>query len=158
VLTCTMTMSPHDEWQRFVGKVSATLELTCFDCECSSVTDLVQIQPTWTSPLIIKASPQDPPPGRTGCAWHHDASSTISSTKVSDHIQHLLSRFVPIKSRLEEMRPPPWIKVSLYWACSPFGVTGEVGPEFTPKDVKGMAELGARLQVKVIVKNEIREG
>jgi hypothetical protein len=151
-------MSPPGQMQRFVGKVSATLELTCFDYECSTVTELLQLQPTWTSPLEVFGPPHQPPPWKNGCAWHYDSGSIISSTNVSDHIQHLLSLFLPIKSRLEEMRPPPRIKVSLHWECTAFGVTGETGPQFEAKDLKGMAELGAWLEVKVIQKNEITAG
>ena len=143
--------------QRFVGKVSATLELTCFDYECSSVTELLQIQPTWTSPLEVSGSPGHPPPWKKGCAWYYDSASRISSTKVTDHVQHLLSLFLPIRSRMEEMRPPPRINISVHWECTAFGVKGLTGPEFKSKDLKGMAELGARLVVKVIEKNEITE-
>src|SRR5712671_2654993 len=117
-------MSLPGQLQRFVGKVSATLELTCFDYECSHITDLLEIQPTWTSPLQIGGSPQHPAPWKTGCAWHYDSASSISSTKVSDPVQHLLSLFLPIKSRMEEMRPPPRINISVYWECSAFGLTG----------------------------------
>ncbi len=151
-------MSPSGQWQRFVGKVSATLELTCFDYDCSHVTDLLELQPTWTSLLEIDRSPQHAAPWKTGCAWHYDSASRLSSTKVSDHVQHLLSLFLPIKSRMEEMRPPPRIKISVHWECSAFGVTGLTGPQFNADDLKGMAELGAQLEVKVIEKNEITEG
>jgi hypothetical protein len=151
-------MPVSGQLQRFVGKVSATLELRCFDYECSSVTGLLQIEPTWTSPLEVSGSPGHPPPWKKGCAWHYDSASKISSTKVSDHVQHLLSVFLPIKSRMEEMRPPPRICISVYWECSPFGVTGLTGPQFSAADLKGMAELGASLEVKVIEKNEITEG
>jgi hypothetical protein len=148
-------MSALGQPQRFVGKVSATLELTCFDYESSSITDLLQVQPTWTSAYEIGCSPQGPPPWNKGCAWHYDTASHISSTKVSDHIQHLLSLFLPIKSRIEEMRPPARINISVYWECTAFGVEGLTGPEFESKDLKGMAELGAKLMVKVIETNEI---
>jgi hypothetical protein len=151
-------MSAPGHLQRFVGKVSATLELTCHDYECSSVTELLQIQPTSTSPLELSGSPGHPAPWKTGCAWHYDSASKISSTKVSDHVQHLLSLFLPIKSRMEEMRPPPHINISVRWECTDFGVKGLTGPEFKSKDVKGMAELGARLVLKVIQKDEIPEG
>jgi len=56
---------------------------------------------------------------------------------------------------MEEMRPPPRINISVHWECTAFGVKGLTGPEFTSKVLKGMAELGARLVVKVIEKNEI---
>jgi hypothetical protein len=56
---------------------------------------------------------------------------------------------------MEEMRPLPRIEISLYWECLAFGVTGLTGPRFEVDDLKGMAELGARLEVKVIEKNEI---
>ena len=91
-------MSLPGHFQRFVGKVSATLELTCFEYECSGITELLQIQPTWTSPLEVTDSPGHPAPWKNGCVWHYDSASSISSTKVSDHVQHLLSLFLPIKS------------------------------------------------------------
>jgi hypothetical protein len=59
---------------------------------------------------------------------------------------------------MEEMRPPPHINISVLWECTAFGVKGLTGPEFKAKDIKGMAELGARLVVKVIEENEITEG
>ncbi len=144
--------------QRFVGKVSATLELTCFEYECSAISDLLQVQPTWTSPLHFSSSTHLPAPWKNGCAWHYDTARSVSSTNVSEHVQHLLSVFLPIKSRVEEMRPSPLINISVYWECSAFGVTGMTGPQFTADDLKGMAELGATLEVKVIEKNEIRAG
>jgi len=76
---------------------------------------------------------------------------------VTDHIQHLLSLFLPIKSRIEEIRPLPRINVSVHWECSAFGVKGLTGPQFNVDDLRGVAELGAKLEVKVIMisQNEI---
>lgn len=76
---------------------------------------------------------------------------------MSDHTQHLLAVFLPIESRLEEMRPQPLIKISVHWECSEFGVKGLAGPRFTPKDLNGMAQLGAVLEVLVIRKDEIAD-
>ncbi len=152
-------MSAPGQWQRFVGKVSATLELTCYGHECSGITDLLQINPTWTAPLVVNVSPsQHPPPWTSGCAWHYDSASRISSTKVSDHVQHVLALFLPIKSRIEELRPIPYVKISVRWECSDFGVSGLTGPHFSAADLRGMAELGAGLEVKVTRKTEITEG
>ena len=146
--------------QRFIGKVSAILQLICVDYECSSVTELLGIQPTSTSPSRVCESSQWPVAWKTGCTWHYDSASRISSTAVSDHIQHLLSLFLPIKRQIEEMRPPPWINISVHWECSAFGVAGWTGPEFSAADLKGIVELGARLEVKVILiqQHEIPEG
>jgi hypothetical protein len=140
--------------ERIIGKVSATLEITCFECECSSITELLQIQPTWTSPVNVFGSPDDPLMRKTGCAWHYDSASHIKSTKVSDHIQGLLSLFLPIKSRIEEIRPIPHLQVSVYWECKPVALRGLTGPEFTVEDLRGLVELGAKLLVKVIERNE----
>jgi hypothetical protein len=92
-----------------------------------------------------------------GCVWHYDSAAKVTSTNVSDHVHHLLSLFLPIKSRIEELRPPPRINISVYWQCSSFGVQGLTGPQFNTDDLRGMTELGARLEVKVIVieQNEI---
>jgi hypothetical protein len=100
-------------------------------------------------------SSQDPLVRKSGCAWHYDSASRVTSTKVSDHVQHLLALFVPIKSRIEEMRPIPRRQVSVYWECKPVALKGLAGPEFTIEDLRGIVELGARLQVKVIETNEI---
>jgi hypothetical protein len=69
----------------------------------------------------------------------------------------LLSLFLPIKSRIEEIRPLPRINVSVHWEYSAFGVKGLTGPQFNVDDLRGVAELGAKLEVKVIMisQNEI---
>lgn len=135
------------------------MELTCFGHEASSVTELLQVQPTWTSPLTFAGSPTPAPAwAKSGCVWHFDSASSVSSTKVSDHVQHLLAIFLPIKSRLEEMWPRPRIKVSVYWECTAFGVSGLTGPQLEATDLKGLAELGVFLEVKVIAKDAIAEG
>ena len=67
----------------------------------------------------------------------------------------LLNLFLPLQSRIEEMRPIPRLKVSVYWECKPVALRGVAGPEFTPEDLRGIVELGAHLQVKVIETNEI---
>jgi hypothetical protein len=94
---------------------------------------------------------------KNGCAWHYDSASSVSSTNVSDHVQHLLGLFLPIKSRIEEIRPPPRIHISVRWECTDFGVTGLAGPRFSAKDLKGISELGATLEVKVIEVTEITQ-
>src|SRR5579864_5267684 len=142
-------MSLVSQSQRFVGRVSATLELTCPGHECANITELLQIQPTWTSPLLVTNTSGPPSPSKNGCAWHYESAPKVSSTDVSDHIQHLLLLFLPIKSRIEEMRPVPQIDIILDWECSGFGVTGLTGPQFTVNDLRGLTDLGARLQIKV---------
>jgi len=144
--------------ERIIGKVSATLEITCLECSCSSITDQLEIQPTWTGPVETFetfGSSQDSLLRKSGCAWHYDSASRVNSPKVSDHIQHLLSLFVPIKSRIEEMRPIPRLQVSVYWECKPTALTGLAGPELTIEDLRGIVELGADVKVKVIATDEI---
>ena len=141
--------------ERIIGKISATFEITCLECECSSITELLQIQPTWTSPVETFGSSDNPMIRKSGCAWQYDSASRIKSTKVSDHVQHLLSLFVPIKSRIEEMRPIPRLQVSVYWECKPVALSCLTGPEFSIQDLRGLAELGAQLKVKVIATDEI---
>jgi hypothetical protein len=68
------------------------------------------------------------------------------------------SRPCPAHGRRLPSRPFPRINISVHWECTAFGVKGLTAPEFKSKDIKGMAELGARLVVKVIEKNEITEG
>ena len=143
--------------QRFVGKVSATLELRCLEHGCANITELLGIAPTEASPLEVAGSPDHPLAWMNGCYWCYDSASRINSTKVSDHIRHLSSMFLPIKSQIEELRPIPQIKISVYWECSNLGVSGLTGPQFSPNDLKALAELGASLEVKVIAigQNEI---
>src|SRR5438045_3774204 len=120
--------------EQFIFKVSATLELFCFDWEASRVTEVLQVQPTWTTAMHPVASSVLHGPFIGGCHWQYDTASTVSSTKVTDHIQHLLSLFMPIKSRIEEMRPVPTLMIRVHWECSAFGVSGITGPQFTKKD------------------------
>src|SRR5205085_7761667 len=121
---------------------------------CSSITDVLQIQPTEALPLEVAGGPDHPLAWRNGCVWYYDSSSKISSTNVSDHVQHLLALFLPIKSRMEEMRPLPRINISVSWECSHFGVTGSTGPLLSAKDLRGIAELGASFEVRVILVEE----
>jgi hypothetical protein len=142
--------------ERIIGKVSATLEMTCLELESSSITELLEIQPTWTSPVEMFGSPQFPLARKTGCAWHYDSASQVTSPNVSNHIQHLLSRFIPIKSRIDEMRPIPRLRVSVYWECKPVALEGLAGPDFTIEDLRGIVVLGAQLHVRVIETNELQ--
>src|SRR6266436_4846970 len=63
---CELIMPTIGHSERVIGKVSATFEITCLECECSSITDLLQIQPTWTSPVHTFGSPEDPLIRKTG--------------------------------------------------------------------------------------------
>ncbi len=153
-------MAAFGESKRFVGKVSATLEVRCFERECASITELLQIQPTEASPLEVTGGPDHPLAWRNGCVWCYDSAHRVHSTNVSEHIQHLLALFLPMKSRLEDMRPLPKVNISVCWECSAFGVTGLAGPQLSAHDLRGIAELGASLEVKVILReeNELTEG
>jgi len=147
-----MEFGPH--WKRFVGKVSATLQFTCFEAEADEVTKTLGIQPTWTSPL--QAPPRFTPDGfmgaKQGCVWHYETSSQVSSREISEHVRQLLRLFSPLKSRLEEMRPSPRISVRVLWETTILGLTG---PQLGADCIAGLAKLGASVEFYVVKIDEV---
>src|SRR5689334_19817073 len=111
-------MPTDSQWTRHVGKVSATLQLLCPELSEEEVTKALDVEPTETSVL------QDLETRKSGCMWSYDSSSHISSTDASEHVRYLLKTFLPIKSRIEELRPPPHAIVRMHWESTMVGLAG----------------------------------
>lgn len=89
------------------------------------------------------------PGGLTGAEdctlWSYDTTK-ITASDVNEHLRHLLAVFLPIRSRIEELRPSPRIIVSVYWESTMAGVAG---PQIDAECISGLAGLGASLHIKV---------
>jgi hypothetical protein len=73
VVSLSAPMANLGESKRFVGRISATLELRCFERGCSSITGPLQIQPTETSSLEVSGGLGHPMAWRNGCDWYYDS-------------------------------------------------------------------------------------
>jgi hypothetical protein len=141
-------MPLEPQWKRHVGRVSATLELLCFETHQDAVTEALGIKPTsaqtaheaaaFTSSGLIGA--------KDAALWCYDTASRVSSSALSDHLRHLLGVFLPIKSRIEELRPHPHVRVRVYWESTMAGIAG---PEIDAECISGLASLGATLDIRV---------
>jgi hypothetical protein len=139
-------MPNEPQWTRHVGNVSATLQLLCPELSGEQITEALDVEPTETSPI------QDLETRKSGCMWCYDSSSHISSTDASEHVRHLLKTFLPIKSRLEDMRPPPHAIVRMHWEST---IVGLAGPQIEADCITGLATLGASLLIDVVKIEEV---
>jgi hypothetical protein len=91
---------------------------------------------------------------RDATLWSYESSSKITSSDLNDHVKHLLDVFLPLKSRIEELRPPPHIMVCTYWEST---IAGVAGPQLDAKCISGLARLGASLEIKVAKIEEVKD-
>ena len=153
-------------WQRLVDRNASSLgfqppsSLGALSAVPSSITEFLPNPAHRDKPLRGYRRTRPSPRLEERLRLVTSSASKVHSTNVSDHVQHLLALFLPIKSRMEDMRPPPLINISVCWECSAFGVTGLTGPQLSAHDLRGIAELGASLEVKVILveEDELTEG
>lgn len=137
-----------------MGNVSATLRLFCRDITAEELTATLGVEPT------LAQTGRDPAmfdsDGLKGARdvtfWTYDTGSKVSSPDLNDHLRHLLRVFLPLKSRIEELRPAPRISFSVYWEST---IAGVAGPEIDPQCISGLAALGASLHIKVAKIDEI---
>jgi len=81
--------------------------------------------------------------------WSYDSAASVSSGDITDHLEHLLRLFRPLKSRLEEIRPPP--RVFVHLRCAPQSAMQPLWvPRIEAALVAGLAELGAVLDVELL--------
>ena len=142
-------MSAKPQWKTHVGRVSATLILICMEKHPDEVTEELGIRPTDKSHSRMPAS--FTPSGLQGakdCAmWRYCSRTQVASTDPNEHLRHLLSLFLPLQSRIEELRPRPCIRVEIYWESM---LAGPAGPQIDGKCVAGLAKLGASLDIRVV--------
>jgi hypothetical protein len=141
-------MAFEAQWKRHVGKVSATLRFFCVEVHPDELTKLLGIQPTETSydhsPAMFTSSGLQ---GGKNCGlWSYDTSGLLGSHEISEHLRHLLKLFLPLKSRIEELRPRPWIRIDIHWEST---IAGIAGPHIQPDCLVGLGELGATLDIRV---------
>jgi hypothetical protein len=143
-----MTRASQPEWIRHVGKVSATLQLYCARISGKELTEALGVQPTLAQTAHERAA--FGPCGLTGAEdytlWSYDTSTKVTAADVNEHLRHLLGVFLPIRSRIEELRPSPRILVCVYWESTMAGVAG---PQIDAECISGLASLGASLHIKV---------
>lgn len=149
-------MHSQPQWKRHVGKVAVTLRLSCFGMTAEHITEALGIEPTRAQTAHEPA--HFGPWGLNGALdctlWSYDTSSRVASSDVNEHIKHLVEVFLPLKSRIEELRPIPHISVSIYWESI---LAGIAGPQLNAQCVSGLATLGGSVEIKV-VKIEEAEG
>ena len=143
-------------WKRHVGKVSATLTLLCPDAKPDELTAILGIQPTHTD--LTHHPTTFTPTGLKGARdyalWRYDSASQVSSPDINEHLKHLLTLFLSLKSRIEEMRPRPGVMVSIYWESI---VASTAGPQVDRECIAGLAELGASLDIHVVEIDKVDE-
>src|SRR5260221_535526 len=102
-------------WKQIKRGVSATFQMACDEVKADEITMLLGIRPTETdiADLPIRFTPDGLVGGKNVCVWTYETSPHVSSANISDHVRHLVRTFLPLKSRLEEMRPVPRISVRL---------------------------------------------
>src|SRR5687767_12130314 len=99
-------MPSEPQWQRHVGMVSAILMLGCPEMNADEVTAVLGIQPTFSDTLQedITFSPSGAFGGKECATWEYGTAERVSSTDINEHLRHLLLVFLPLKSRIEELR------------------------------------------------------
>ncbi len=136
------------QWTRHVGKVSATLRFFCPGITKEQLTGSLGVEPTLAQTAYEPAT--FGPGGLKGAQdctlWSYDTANKVSSSNINEHLRHLLTVFLPLKSRIEELRPPPHIFASVYWEST---IAGIAGPRIDPRCISGLAELGAGLDITV---------
>jgi hypothetical protein len=127
--------------------VSATLSLVAFGLQPEAVTDALGIEPSHTDVRYVRRCGTD---RQEECAlWSYDSASQISSDDLREHIEHLLGRFRPLKSRIEGARPRPNVFINL--RCKPIDVAALLlAPQIEAVHVVGLADLGAALKFEFI--------
>jgi len=142
------------KWERHVGKVSATLVLGCPEMNSDEVSEILGIQPTFSNTCHenVTFSPGGVIGGKECLTWGYGTSSHISSTDINEHLRHLLTIFLPLKGRIEELRPQPFILVHIYWES-----TIASGPHIDARYIAGLAELGANLEIHVLKIDKVDE-
>ncbi len=145
-------MEFQPQWMRHVGKVSATARFFCLDLTAEQVTEALGVEPTDTQ--TGHGRPDGLKGARDATLWSYDSSSKISSLILNEHVKHLLEVFLPIKSRIEELRPLPHMTVCIYWEST---IAGIAGPQLDAKCISGLAALGASLEIKVTKIEEVKD-
>jgi len=134
-------------------RTSATLQLLCVGLTVEDINTMLELQPTWAEPWEggVHFTENGMMDGKDGCFWHFEVTHP-TSVEGNDQLRHLLRLVLPLRSRLEEMRPSPRITICVCWdTTSTFGL---LAPEVAPDCIRGLAELGARLQIEVIEPRE----
>ena len=126
---------------------SVSLTLVGFGMRPEAVTESFGIRPTQTDVGFVR----DCGRGRKEeCGlWSWDTAQSVSTGELAEHIEHLVSVFRPLKSRMEEIRPRPNVFVNV--RCGPIGRVGVFRtPRIEARHVAAIAELGAALTVEIV--------
>jgi hypothetical protein len=145
-------MESQPQWTRHVGKVSATARFFCVDMTAEQVTEALGVEPT--DAQTAQERPGGVKGARDTTLWSYDSSSRITSSDLNDHVKHLLDVFLPLRSRIEELRPLPHIIVCTYWEST---IAGIAGPQLDAQCMSGLAALGASLEIRVVKIEEVED-
>jgi hypothetical protein len=141
-------MAFQEQWKRHVGRVSVTARFFCPGISGEDITAALGVEPTLAQTAHEPAT--FGPAGLKGAQdytlWSYDTATKVSSSNLNEHLRHLLTVFLPLKSRIEELRPLPRISVSVYWEST---IAGIAGPQIDAECISGLAALGARMEIKV---------
>ena len=132
-----------------IPSVSASLCLVAFGLQPQAVTADLGIAPSHTSlgPLRRCGTDREEECG----LWEYDSAGQITSDDLPEHIEHLLGRFLPLKSRIKDARPRPNVFVTLRFVPATCEIPLVFSQRIQPVHVAGIADLGATLQFELIV-------
>jgi hypothetical protein len=116
-------------------RVSATLQLLGFDVEAEEFSENLGLKPTFV---------------RKG-VWCYETKPFVSSRNVNEHLRYLLRLFLPVKSKIEDLRPNVTVTVCIHWETNM--TAGGGGPIVDNECILGLAQLEASVSFEVFQTN-----
>jgi hypothetical protein len=130
-------------------RTSVSFNLVQFGMRPEAVTEGLGVEPTCTDVSYVRRCGTG---RKEECGlWSYDTAEAVKSRDVREHLEHLLSVFRPLRSRLEEIRPRPNVIVEV--RCEAERLRPLRLPPLEPRHVEGIAELGAALKVALFEKS-----
>jgi len=131
-------------------RTSVSFNLVQFGMRPEAVTEGLGVEPTCTDVSYVRRCGTG---RKEECGlWSYDTAEAVKSRDVREHLEHLLSVFRPLRSRLEEIRPRPNVIVEV--RCEAESMLRPLRlPPLEPRHVEGIAELGAALKVALFEKS-----
>lgn len=149
LLALLYAMQSDTNQESTLKKVSASLTFVGFGMRPEALTESLGIRPSFTDVSYVARCGSN---RKEECGlWSYDTSTCLSSPDVREHIEHLLHLFRPLKSRIEETRPPPNVFVQV--RCEPISIMRPaMAPRIDADHIAGLADLRAALTVELLTK------
>jgi hypothetical protein len=124
-------MSSCQQWEPYVEKVFATIQLLGFDVETEEFSENLGLKPTF----VTKGN------------WCYETKHFVTSSNVNEHLRYLLRAVLPAKSRIDALKPNVVVNVSIFWGTN---IADRPGGVIIDDDcVLGLAQLGAKISFEV---------